>query len=88
MANYVAWVRWRKEVAAPITETDGRKQRPQKKERTVESGDEIYPISANTDEEAIAEAKNSIAPSQARGEGSIQRRIVKLWKVKGIEIPK
>lgn len=79
---YVAWIRWRKKVKTHVGKGNGRKTI-----ETVESGEEIYPITVDTDEKAIADAKNAIAPSQARGEAGMERRIVKLWKVQEIKIP-
>ncbi len=84
--NYVAWIRWRKEVGAPITETDGRKRRHLETEKTVESGDEIYTLSAKNDEDAVAQSKEYVKNPGGRG-GPDSRRLLKLWKVKEIEIP-
>lgn len=83
MEYYVAWVRWRKETRVPA-ERPGRKPR-----RVVESGEEIYPMTVSSDEEAITEIQDNVKPSQgSRGESSMERRILKLWKVKEIKIPK
>jgi hypothetical protein len=83
LANYyVAWIRWRKKVRTPVGKGHGKNTID-----TIESGEEIYPITAETDKEAIADAKNAIAPSQARGEANMERRILKLWKVEEIKIP-
>lgn len=84
MEYYVAWVRWKRESTVPSD-----KPRSKKARRVVESGEEIYPITVTTDEEAITEIQDYIKPSQgSRGEGSMERRIVKLWKVREIKIPK
>ena len=78
---YVAYIRWTKKI--PVTSGKGHGKTTV---AGVESGEEIYPITANSDGEAITQAKNAIQPSQARGESGMERRIVKFWKVQEIKI--